>query len=137
MKGEMSDNALSHYGILGMRWGVRRERGADGRVGTKKQSAEQQIRADRKKAVRERSTMPSEQLKERISRLEMEKKLRELTSSELERGNRHVNEVLRNSGKKAATAVATAALIYGVKAAMTRDFSIKDFAGHIAKPGKK
>lgn len=51
----MSDNPedyeLAHYGIKGMKWGVRRKEGPDGRVGKSQRTPEQQAKYDKLKKV--------------------------------------------------------------------------------------
>ena len=47
-------------------------------------------------------------------------------------------EIMSSAGKKALGVVAAGAMVYGVKAAMTRKFDIKEAAGYIdANPNKK
>lgn len=82
----MESSELMHYGIKGMRWGVRRKR----------TSHEDYQKAHNKKSVRE---MSDKELRERNNRLQMEQQYAQLTKK-------------KNRGKKiVATIVAGAATI--------------------------
>ena len=131
-----ADDVLAHYGILGMRWGVRRDRGKDGRVGSKKAKTPDQLaKAQRKSDSKNRRQLSDKELLEKIGRLEREKKLRELTRAEVTRGRHASNEILKDVGKRVAVTVASAAVIYGIRAALQGNFSPSELADAL-KPKK-
>lgn len=135
----MSGMYLEHHGIKGMKWGVRRSETQLARArGSSKQSADEQEKANRKTAVKNRRTMSDADLKKRIERLKMEREFKNLTEEDLAPGRKCVSEILASSGKKVATAAAAGAMSYAIKVAMTKEFNIKEAAGYIASnPNKK
>lgn len=71
------DDELKHYGIKGMKWGVVRDRGANGRV---KRSVSEDHVNSRESAKRKHSEMSNAELKRLNERLQLEKTNRELQS---------------------------------------------------------
>ena len=134
------NNELYHYGVLGMKWGVRRSKNQLDRAAgrrSKKQSADDERKAAMKKDVKNRRTLSDGDLKKRVERIKMEKQLRELTAEEIAPGKKFASEVMTASGKKVATALVTGATLYGIKVAMTKSFDIKDLAGYMTPKPKK
>ena len=134
------ENELFHYGVLGMKWGVRRTPAqlakSNGKV--KRKSEDNAKKSDMKKAVKSRRTLSDADLKKRIERIKMEKQLKDLTAEEISPGKKFVSEVLSSSGKKVATALVTGAVLYGTKAALTTQFDINELAGYMTpKPKNK
>lgn len=138
----MNNNELYHYGIKGMRWGVRRSKSTSGPSAspkrTKKMTADEKKKASMRKDVKNRRTLSDADLKKKIERIKSEKQLKDLTNEEIAPGKKFVSDVLSSSGKKVATTLVTGAALYGVKAAMTRKFDIKEAAGYMTpKPKNK
>lgn len=108
----MHEDYLSHHGILGQRWGIRRFQNPDGTLtdAGKKRA----IKQDRKRASKDRSLLSDEELDSRIKRLQKEKQLRELTEQELGRGKKFANETLQNTGKQAVQKIAIEGAAAGV-----------------------
>lgn len=155
------DSYLAHHGILGMKWGIRRYQNADGSLtdaGRKRYNAEvkraekkeakeenkrikaedKAIRAERKKQLRLRRTLSDKDLLEAIGRLEKEKKYKDLLKEDLQRGDKEINDVLKASGKKAATMILTGAGLYAGNAALNRAFSASTAADYMfQKPSWK
>jgi len=112
----MNNNELKHYGVLGMKWGVRRSKPSSGgsRLSSKKSSTN-----DDKKTAKTESSQPKKrtvkdlsdaELRERIARLDLEKRYKELAKSQVKpdsEGKKFVKEVLTNSGKNVATQLST------------------------------
>lgn len=117
------NNSLFHWGIPGMKWGVRRhmrdhmDRSVKQKYGVDlaKRRAEAEARQSedhktvsglRRKKVNE---MSNDELKKLTTRLQLEKQLKDLSSSDVSFGQKFVQEVLGNAGKQlAAKYVATA-----------------------------
>lgn len=137
----MDNNELYHYGVLGMKWGVRKSRNSGGSSARKKSSRDTEdsrIKDLRKKDVKNRRKLSDADLKKKIERLKMEKQLKELTAEEISPGKKFVSDVMSSSGKKVVTTFVTGATIYGVKAAMTRKFNVKELASYMTpKPKNK
>lgn len=135
----MSNEVLYHHGIKGMKWGVRRSPEQLGRVrGSTKSSADQKEKEKRKTAVKNRRTLSDADLKKRIERLKMEKEFKNLTEDDISPGKKFVSNVMSSAGTKVLTIAAAGAMSYGVKAAMTKEFNIKEAASYIAaNPNKK
>ena len=135
-------NDLYHYGIKGMRWGVRRYQNPDGSrtaLGKKRESSPNTKEKKARKAdVKNRRTMSDVDLKKRIERMKLEKEYKTLVDEDTAPGKKYVFEILSAVGKKTLTIAAAGALAYGVKAAMTKKFDIEEAAQYIAaNPNKK
>lgn len=131
-----SYDELYHHGIKGMRWGVRR---SEAQLARARQRAEDKAKKkEMKKAVKNRRLLSDEDLQKKINRIEKEKKLKELTADEIAPGKKAASGVLASAGKKAATTIATGAILYGVQAAMTKKFDVKEAASYMTpKPKNK
>lgn len=135
----MDRTELYHFGIKGMKWGVRRYQNSDGSLtpaGRKRY--DKQVRASRKADVKNRRTLSDSEIEQKIKRLESEKKLKNLTEEDLSPGRKAASDILKSAGNKVLTAAAAGAAAYAVKVAMTMKFDIKEAASYIVpNPNKK
>lgn len=139
-------NELQHHGILGQKWGIRRFQNSDGTLteagknryekASEKERRKQAIR-EKKADSRNRSTMTEEELRKKIQKLQMEKQLRELTNEEIYPGKKAAMNVLQSIGTKVVTTAVTGAALYGLKAAVSKNFKAKEFGDAIFNGGAK
>ena len=97
----MESNSLSHYGIRGMRWGVRRYQNSDGTytsIGKKRKHQEtahdDYINAHSKKSIK---SMSNAELKARNNRLQMEQQYANLTRK-TSSGKKAVQMFIKSAG---------------------------------------
>ena len=101
----MSNNELTHHGIKGMRWGVRRYQNKDGSLtpaGEKQKSKslhEDYIKTHTRKSSK---SMSDAELRSRINRLEMERKYTQLSTERVNKGKAYVNKSIKTLGSVAA-----------------------------------
>lgn len=137
------DEYLEHFGIPGMKWGVRRARGSDGTVSSKKSTPTDM--AVRKKSLETGATaareagnvlttfskrkenefsnqkraeakkMSDKELKDAISRLNLEQQYRNLSTRDIEIGKTTVQDFLAVSGNVLTVAAAGAGLALTIK----------------------
>ena len=175
---------LYHYGIKGMRWGVRRYENEDGTLteagkkrynkdSTDKKSKHKtakkvgkalgfttaaalalyggkkaykkfgtpkdlrDIKKQRLKDLRNRSKLTIEDLKDKIDRLETEKRLKDLTYEQVAPGRKAAKEALANVAKKTATTALTGAALYALKAYLSGKIDKKELANAVYNGGPK
>lgn len=129
-------NELYHYGIKGMKWGIRRYQNKDGSLtsaGKKRRDKNENkaIKKDRKQDVKNRRKLSDAELKRKIERLQTEKRFKELTNEDISPGKTMVSNILRSAGTKVLTAAVAGATAYGIKAAMTKKFDFGEAAKYI------
>lgn len=119
---------LEHYGVLGMKWGVRKDGKPKGfqygkvvRAKKKELSARAKTNRERTRANRNRSQLSDVELERRINRLKKEKELRQLTESEVKPGRTFVKDFIKDNGKKVAGSIAVGAGTYFVLQAMKHE----------------
>lgn len=129
----MDNNELKHYGILGMRWGVRRSKAqlarARGPSKTRKVTKEQ-YEAEKQKAIRSgnprtvkawQSRLDTKELRDAVDRVDLNKRLSTASSSSVQSGMTKVKSAITST-----TGVVTAGLAaYGTVAKINNTFNKK------------
>ena len=98
---------LEHYGVKGMRWGVRKGSGST---------------AARTRYTKAPNKLSDSELKKRITRMETEKKYNQLNRKDVSEGRKFVNEVITGAGRRVATTVLTGASLVAIRTALTSKF---------------
>jgi hypothetical protein len=113
---EISSDTLTHYGVKGMRWGVRRERGPDGRVQSEdSKKAEEHLTVVRSSSVK---ALSNKDLKELNARLQLEKTYKDLTDpSKQKNGKNFVKKQLQDIGLEVSKNIIKAKLTKDIKKA--------------------
>lgn len=107
----MSEDYLCHYGVLGMKWGVRKNRKKSSffsRKAKKKQenqngSKEEIVKAKKKVKIKDLS---DSELQAKVRRLQLEKQYRDLKRDEVSAGKKVLGEILKTSGRTLGVQVA-------------------------------
>ena len=121
-------NSFAHYGVLGMKWGVRRYQNKDGSLTS----------AGKKSTKKQRSKMTDAEISARIRRLEKETKLKDLEKKNQDDGKAYANEILKDIGKRVITTAATGAILYGGKVLIDKNsFNIHDLGNAVFRGGDK
>lgn len=104
------EDPIIHYGVLGMRWGVRKSRGGTP-PGTRTKGSGKKTNASKasedskkKKSLSKKraSSLSNKQIREHNERARLEQEFKQLTSTEKSRANRIINEILVDVGKNQA-----------------------------------
>lgn len=105
----MEEQALVHYGILGMKWGVRRSKAELARARGKKTSDSGDDSDDKKQTTAKRSKsiseMSDDELRKTVQRLQLEKQYRDLNPKQVSAGQKIVDKILKDVVVPAATEV--------------------------------
>lgn len=110
----MDDSVLAHYGILGMKWGVRRSEAQLARArGAKSKSSSEEESEDYKKAHSPKSikSMSDAELRNRLNRLQMEQQYARMNPDTVNRGKDVANKIMK-AGTTVAAVTTTALTIY-------------------------
>jgi hypothetical protein len=100
------EDFLEHYGVKGMRWGVKK---ANNRV---RFTGKSKTQTTYKKPAHK---LTDRELQARVKRLETERKYNDLNREQLSAGRRLATEILTNSGRKAATTILSGVGILAAK----------------------
>lgn len=95
---------LYHYGILGMKWGVRRTPEQLARA--RKKTSTEKVHEDYKKAHDAKSIkeMSDTELRSRLNRLNMEQQYTKLNPSSVRKGQNFINKAISDVDRAASTA---------------------------------
>lgn len=142
-----NDDYLSHYGVPGMKWGVRKSRVSSSKSGSSKKAKKrfsivESVKKKRLSKIKSRETakrekekakkvtksnidamnkpiksMTNEELDRNIARLQKEKLYKDLSNSTRKSGQRFVTDVLRTAGKAVAIEATKNIIAYTVNTA--------------------
>lgn len=109
----MESNELMHYGVLGMKWGVRRSEAQLARARGKTKTSSEDEHEDYKKAHSKKSvkSMSDAELRSRLNRIDMEQRYSKLNPSTVTKGKDVASKIMK-VGSTVATVTTTALTIY-------------------------
>ena len=154
-----SDDYLAHYGVLGMKWGVRRTAAQLGnRIRGKRTQAKRKQSLAKARATREKNRkaaakrqklldkgllspkkMTDAELKARIERLNLEKEFKKsMTDARGDGGKKYVTDILKKIGENTLTNLGTQAATHVIGEAINKapGVSSSDTAKRIVDPQK-
>lgn len=102
-----ANTSLQHWGIMGMKWGVRR---AGSRQAGPPSADWQKVSGLKKKRI---SEMSNEELKALTSRMQLEKQYKDLKKQDHSAGAKFVNEMLTNAGSQLINTLVSKAVTVG------------------------
>lgn len=110
---------LAHHGVKGMKWGVRRKVGKNGRVEKAKGSVD--FRTTKDLRTRKAHQLSNMQLKKVNERMQLERKFSDMNPTRAAKGKEFLNDVLKTSVGAAGTAgIIKLATHPGVRATMKK-----------------
>lgn len=122
------DDVLEHFGIRGMKWGVRRERGSDGTVGgAHGHSTSSDAEKAKEYATRAKTsgthTLSNQELEHLTKRLNLEQQYSRLSSSGGDRktaGANFAKDILKQVGRQQAVNLANKAVTTALENALKK-----------------
>lgn len=146
MSEKAGEDFLAHYGVLGMKWG--RRKNSSGSYTTTGRKAKNKYESKDSKAVRKLrkkklNQLSNDELKKLNNRLQLEKQFKELKRSDTSAGKKFVQELLISTGKSAAQNLVSkgvnSAINVGLGAAAGKasDPTVAAILGGMAKKPKK
>lgn len=119
----MENNALQHYGILGMKWGVRRTESQ--LRGTKGSSLANEQKKKSQKKENPVKKMSDAELRQRINRIQMERQYAQLTAKQKSIGQKFVTDILTNAAKQTATTYVSRYMMKGADAIIKKTTGVE------------
>ena len=109
----VNPDILMHYGIKGMKWGIRRTEAQLQRARGKLESDANRSEIKRRKATyKNRRTISDDDLRKEVSRLELEKKYKNLVDEDVRPGRTAVQKFLKSTGGRVLTSAAIGTMAY-------------------------
>lgn len=109
----VNPDILMHYGIKGMKWGIRRTEAQLQRARGKLESDANRSEVKRRKATyKNRRTISDDDLRKEVSRLELEKKYKNLVDEDVRPGRTAVRKFLKSTGGRVLTSAAIGTMAY-------------------------
>lgn len=110
----MDENSLTHYGVLGMKWGRRKQKPSSGSSKTSRREEKKLTKESKKRGIVSTvkktkkvkiKDLSDDELQKKIRRLQMEKQYRDLKKDEISKGRKIAGQILSNVGVKLGTEV--------------------------------
>ena len=98
----MDQNELLHYGVPGMKWGVRRSGASSTSSGIKKGPPSEDYKRMQSMKKRGTKNLTTAELKELTGRMQLEKQYKDLSKASVSAGKKFTTDILKEVGKETA-----------------------------------